>query len=219
MQTTHILIIIYRAWKRIVKLIFMNKSTFNFHFFMTVCGRKKFIIRSLFMSTVMSHGSHGVSNHRQLQGFFNSFFSSMIDETSKLNFTTPSWGNLVKTGEFSSQSQWCGKISMTWRHKYFNRHVWIRARLWWRHRMETCSALLALCAENSPVTGEFPNGKASDAKLWGFLWSAPWINGRVNNGETGDMIRHRAHYDVSVMLLTRWVILESMWNHVNILFC
>ena len=27
---------------------------------------------------------------------------------------------------------------------------------WWRHEMETFSALLALCAGNSPVTGEFP---------------------------------------------------------------
>ena len=27
---------------------------------------------------------------------------------------------------------------------------------WWRHQMETFSALLALCARNSPVTGEIP---------------------------------------------------------------
>ena len=27
--------------------------------------------------------------------------------------------------------------------------------LWWRHQMETFSALLAICAENSPVPGEF----------------------------------------------------------------
>ena len=27
---------------------------------------------------------------------------------------------------------------------------------WWRHRMETFSALLVLCAGNSPVSGEFP---------------------------------------------------------------
>ena len=27
---------------------------------------------------------------------------------------------------------------------------------WWRHQMETFSALLARCAGNSPVTGEFP---------------------------------------------------------------
>ena len=40
---------------------------------------------------------------------------------------------------------------------------WIRhwtqtwhAIAWWRHQMETFSALLAICAGNSPVTGEFP---------------------------------------------------------------
>ena len=27
---------------------------------------------------------------------------------------------------------------------------------WWRHQMETFSALLAICVGNSPVTGEFP---------------------------------------------------------------
>ena len=29
--------------------------------------------------------------------------------------------------------------------------------IWWRHQMEKKSALLALCARNSPVTGEFPS--------------------------------------------------------------
>ena len=28
--------------------------------------------------------------------------------------------------------------------------------IWWRHQMETFSALLAICAGNSPVCGEFP---------------------------------------------------------------
>ena len=27
---------------------------------------------------------------------------------------------------------------------------------WWRHQMETFSALLVFCAGNSPVSGEFP---------------------------------------------------------------
>ena len=27
---------------------------------------------------------------------------------------------------------------------------------WWRHQMETFSALLAICVGNSPVPGEFP---------------------------------------------------------------
>ena len=32
----------------------------------------------------------------------------------------------------------------------------IVANSWWRHQMETISALLAICAGNSPVSGEFP---------------------------------------------------------------
>ena len=31
-----------------------------------------------------------------------------------------------------------------------------RKLTWWRHQMEIFSALLAICAGNSPVTGEFP---------------------------------------------------------------
>ena len=41
--------------------------------------------------------------------------------------------------------------------------------------------------------------KANDAELWCFRWSAPEINGWVNNREAGDLRRHRAHYDVTVM--------------------
>ena len=33
---------------------------------------------------------------------------------------------------------------------------WKRFLTWWRHQMETFSALLAICAGNSPVPGEFP---------------------------------------------------------------
>ena len=36
---------------------------------------------------------------------------------------------------------------------------------WWRHQMETLSALLALCAGNSPVTGEFPSQRPV---MWSF---------------------------------------------------
>ena len=31
-----------------------------------------------------------------------------------------------------------------------------RGKSWWSHQMETFSALLAICAGNSPVPGEFP---------------------------------------------------------------
>ena len=33
---------------------------------------------------------------------------------------------------------------------------WHLSSSWWRHQMETFSALLAICVGNSPVTGEFP---------------------------------------------------------------
>ena len=36
----------------------------------------------------------------------------------------------------------------------------VRGLTWWRHKMETFSALLALCAGNSPVTGEFPSQRS-----------------------------------------------------------
>ena len=36
---------------------------------------------------------------------------------------------------------------------------WLWVSTWWRHQMETFSALLALCAGNSSVTGEFPTHK------------------------------------------------------------
>ena len=66
-----------------------------------------------------------------------------------------------------------------------------------------------------PLCGEFtgprwiPRTKASDAELWCFLWSAHWINGWVNNGEAGDLRRHRAHYDVIIMLELN---MSSLWT-------
>ena len=38
----------------------------------------------------------------------------------------------------------------------YNHYYIICMMSWWRHQMETFSALLAICAGNSPVTGEFP---------------------------------------------------------------
>ena len=34
--------------------------------------------------------------------------------------------------------------------------LWSHWITWWRHQMEKFSALLAICARNSPVPGEFP---------------------------------------------------------------
>ena len=52
-----------------------------------------------------------------------------------------------------------------------------------------------LCEE---YTGHrwIPLTKASNAELWCFLWT----NGWVNNRDAGDLRRHRAHYDVTLMV-------------------
>ena len=62
-----------------------------------------------------------------------------------------------------------------------------------RHQMETFSALLAICAGNSLVTGQWRGTLM-------FSLTCAWINGWVNNHEAGDLRRHRAHYDVIVMV-------------------
>ena len=63
--------------------------------------------------------------------------------------------------------------------------------------METFSALLAICAGNSPITGDFP---AQRPVTRSFDVDLRLINGWVNNSEAGDLRRHRAHYDVTVMM-------------------
>ena len=40
---------------------------------------------------------------------------------------------------------------------FFAGHKLFLRLAWWHHHMETISALLTLCAGNSPVTGEFPS--------------------------------------------------------------
>ena len=69
---------------------------------------------------------------------------------------------------------------------------------WWRHQMETFSALLALCAWNSPVPVKSPHkGQWRGALMFSLICA--WINNWVNNREAGDLRRHRGHYDVNAM--------------------
>ena len=69
---------------------------------------------------------------------------------------------------------------------------------WWRHQMETFSALLALCVGNSPVTGEFPSQRPVTRSFGVFFGLS--LNQRLSkNREAGDLRRPRAHYDVTGM--------------------
>ena len=72
---------------------------------------------------------------------------------------------------------------------------------WWRHQMETVSALLALFVRGihrSPVNSPH-KGQWRGALIFSLICA--WINGWVNNREAGDLRRLRAHYDVTVMAL------------------
>ena len=66
--------------------------------------------------------------------------------------------------------------------------------------METFSALLAICAGNSLIPGEFPTQRPVTRNFDIFFDLHP--NRRLSKqGEAGDLRRNRAHYDVTVMSL------------------
>ena len=65
---------------------------------------------------------------------------------------------------------------------------------WWRHQMETVSALLAICAGNSPVPGEFP------AQRWFATLSCP-------------LWRH-----CNAAMILAWFVLIYIWISHDIIF-
>ena len=64
---------------------------------------------------------------------------------------------------------------------------------WWRHQIETFSALLDHCEVDSPHKGQCRGALM-------FSWICRWTNDWANNRDAGVWRRHRAHYDVIVMI-------------------
>ena len=81
---------------------------------------------------------------------------------------------------------------------------------WWRHKMETFSAVLALRERNSPVDS-FHKGQWRAALMFSFICA--WANGWVNNLDAGDLTSHPLwrHCNVTTAtwpcrkLLSRWL--------------
>ena len=70
---------------------------------------------------------------------------------------------------------------------------------WWRHQMETFSALLAICAGNSPIPGEFPTQRPVTRSFDVYFDLRP--DKRLSKQSwAGDLRRYRTHYDVIVMM-------------------
>ena len=92
----------------------------------------------------------------------------------------------------------CGGENMAARY-HLVRWVSIRTKApWWRHQMETFSALLVLyegihrSSVNSPHKGQWRGALT-------FSLICTWTNDWVNNRNSGDLRRHRPHYDVTVI--------------------
>ena len=86
-----------------------------------------------------------------------------------------------------------------------------RDMAWWRHQMETFSALLAICAGNSPVPGEFPTQRPVTRSFDVYFDQRP--NKRLSKQSWGwwfttqscPLWRHRNGFDVLVALVLRHV--------------
>ena len=93
---------------------------------------------------------------------------------------------------------------------------------WWRHKMEIFSALLAICAGNSPVPGEFPTQRPVtqsfdvffDLRLNKRLSKQPW--GWWFETLSCPLWRHCNAFRTSVQSLTHWsriIDIDNSWNH------
>ena len=74
------------------------------------------------------------------------------------------------------------------------------------------SILLALCAGNSPVAGDFASQRPATQSFDVFIDLRRKKNTCVNNREAGDLRRHRAHYDVIVVKKCKDIYILSKKN-------
>ena len=109
---------------------------------------------------------------------------------------------------------------------------------WWRHQMETFSALLAICEGNSPVTGEFPAqrpvtqsfdvffdlrlSRPSSEQWWG-LWfetpsCPPWrhCNGKDHSSIPLQIFEFEirvkiTHTHMTVLVTASWIANVTFW--------
>ena len=95
----------------------------------------------------------------------------------------------------------------------------VTLRPWWRHQMETVSALLAICAGNSPVPGEFP-AQRPVTRSFDVSFDLR-LNKRLRKHSWGWWLRrYRAHYGVIVMAEAKRLLFRIRKRHfqTNFLF-
>ena len=82
--------------------------------------------------------------------YFMGHFLADVHSCTPMAVGYPVGGNL----EYLPVNGYPRQVSMPGLTPMVLREMWLLT--WWRHQMETFSALLAICAGNSPVPGEFP---------------------------------------------------------------
>ena len=117
----------------------------------------------------MTHWSHLVESYilalPQIEHCVTYQMVSKSLKVSKLAQSANGYGSMgsVNGQKYIPSDAWASKLdtlkivtNMNYISRTENRRGVIQIIPWWRHEMHTFSALLALCAGNSPVTGEFP---------------------------------------------------------------
>ena len=71
-----------------------------------------------------------------------------------------------------------------------------------------------------PLCGEFTGHRwihrtKDECGTLMFSLICAWIYGWINNSEAGDLIRHRAHYDVSVMCVFRYINIRVEFKNIT----
>ena len=102
---------------------------------------------------------------------------------------------------------------------------------WWRHQIETFSALLAICAGNSPVTGEFPAQrpvmrsfdaffdprliKRLSKQWWGWWFETPSFPyyGVITGSQNMSWMEKENHNEYIRCQLSRICLIKSQWLH------
>ena len=111
----------------------------------------------------------------------------------------------LKLNHVSKRGPWCqGQQIITWTDT--DHDPWlVETSLghnewpWWRHPMETFSALLGPLSGESTGNQWILLAKPSYAELWCFLWSASDQTVGQKNWGASDLRRHHTHYFVTVM--------------------
>ena len=79
----------------------------------------------------------------------------------------------------------------------------------WRHQLETFPRYWPLVRGIHRLPVDSPHkGKWTGSSV--FCLICAWTNGWANNHDAGDLRRHRAHYDVTVMESCKWQFFSSM---------